>query len=167
MENENIREKIRKKEKHIPKIIPAYKIIDQVQGKGFIEDYVNDLLPVIEDDIKKVIDEAEKKNFSVTELPTTFDIPGMDNRRAQLHIYFHLIRALKKSHYFPKIKIDGTNPKTQRVFMYVKWLSSDDIELEQYMNEFIKAHSMREKTSDKIKDNQNDYKKVQKSSKKT
>jgi hypothetical protein len=147
-----VKDKIKKKEKNIPRIIPAYKIIEQVQGKGFIEDYVNDLLPVIEDDIKKVIDEANKQNFSVTELPTTFDIPGMDNRRAQLYIYFHIIRALKKSNYFPKLKIEGDNSKTQRVFVYVKWFSNDDLELEKYMNSFVKAHSFKDKTlKEKIK----------------
>ncbi len=151
-----IKDKIKKKEKYIPRIIPAYKIIDQVKGKGFIEDYVNDLLPVVEEDIKKVIDETNKQNFSITELPTTFDIPGMDNRRAQLYIYFHLIRALKKSKYFPKLKIEGDDSKTQRVYLYVKWLSDDDVELEKYMNAFVKAHSFKEESlKDKINKNKN------------
>lgn len=144
---DKIKRRIERESKNIPHIIPAYQIVEQVSGSGYIEDYVNELLPVIEDDIKAVIELPEKRNYSVTEIPTTFDIPGMTNSRAQMYVYFHLLRALKKSDYFPRIHIDGTQNRKQKVYIYVKWFSDDDIKLEQYMNEYIQAHTLHKPTS--------------------
>lgn len=140
MSNEKLERRLKREEKFIPQIIPAYKIVEQVQGSGFIQDYVNEILPVIADDIQAAIDSPEKKNHSITEIQTVFDVPGMDNKRAQMYVYFHLVRALKKSEYFPKIKFSGTRTNP-RVYIYVKWFSSEDIEMEKYMNDFIQAHS--------------------------
>ncbi len=137
-----IERRIERESKNIPHVIPAYKIIEQVSGCGFIQDYVNEIIPVIEDDIQFVIDSPEKKNYSITELPTTFDIPGMTNNRAQMHVYFHLLRALKKADYFPKIEFINRNSHNQKVFLYIKWFSREDIEMERYMNKFIQAHDM-------------------------
>lgn len=139
---EEIEKKIKKEQKYIPPIIPAYKIVDAVKGSGFIQDYVNEILPVIEDDIQVTINSPEKKNYSITEIPTMFNVPGMSNARAQKYVYFHLLRALKKSKYIPKIDIRGTDPKSQKVFIYVSWFSKEDIEMEKYMNKFIQAHSL-------------------------
>lgn len=139
--DDKLKKRLDRETKHIPHIIPAYKIIEQVSGSGYIEDYVNELLPVIEDDIKNTIELPEKKNYSITEIPTVFDIPGMNNSRAQMFVYFHLLRALKKSEYFPRIHIDGKRSKEQKVYIIVKWFSEEDIELEKYMNDYIQAHS--------------------------
>ena len=137
----SIDQKLQKKDKYLPYIIPAYKIKEHVQGSDFLTDYINDILLVIQDDIMQAIDSPDKKNYSITEIQTIFDIPNMSNGRAQMYIYFHILRALKKAKYIPKIKIIGTNPRTQRVYIYVRWLNDDDIEMEKYMNSFIKAHS--------------------------
>jgi hypothetical protein len=142
MDEEKIKKRIEREAKNIPHIIPAYRIMEQVTGVGFIEDYINDILPVIADDIQSAIESPEKKNYSTTEIPTMFDVPGMTNQRAQLYIYFHLLLALKKAKYHPKINVKGANPRTQRVYIHVVWFSTEDIEMEKYMNKFVQAHSM-------------------------
>lgn len=115
-------------------------MIRQSNGDGFIEDYVNELLCVIEEDIKLAID--NKRNFSRTEVPTNFNVPSMPNWRAQKHIYFHTLRALKSAQYFPTILIQGAKSESQQVFIYVKWFSKEDEEMEMYMDKYIKMHSM-------------------------
>lgn len=142
MDNRKIEKKISKETRGIPHIIPAYKIKKKASGNGYLEDYVNEILPVIEDDIQKVIDSVEKKDYSMTEIQTTFDIPGMSNKRAQMYVYFHLLRALEKAKYFANIKILGDKPSNQKVFIYVKWFSKDDIEMEKYMNKFIQSKTI-------------------------
>lgn len=138
----DLKKRIARESRNIPHIIPAYKIIEQVSGASYIEDYVNEILPVIEDDIKLAIENPDKRNFSITEIQTVFDIPNMSNSRAQMYVYFHLLRALKKSEYFPRIRIENNNSTHQKVFIYVKWFSKEDIELEHYMNEYIQAHTL-------------------------
>lgn len=121
-------------------IIPAQKVVQKIIGSEYIEEYVKELLPVIQDEINRVIDIEEKKHIAVVELPTCFDIPNMSNAKAQMHVYFHVIKSLKKSGYFPKLEIIGNNSENQRVYLYIKWHSKDDIEMEKYMNSYIKAH---------------------------
>ena len=128
------------KERSVPNIIPAYHIVQQAKGDGFIEDYVNENLLVIQDDISQAVD--NKLNYASTEVPTVFDVPGMTNSRAQMYVYFHILKALKQAEYFPRIKIIGNKSENQRVMIYVKWLSKEDVEMEKYMNKFIQAHSL-------------------------
>src|SRR5271170_4648817 len=123
---DEIERRLARETKNILNLIPAYKILEQVSGIGFIEDIVNEILPIISDDIQTVIDSTDKRNYSITEIQTTFDIPGMTNNRAQLYVYFHLLRALKKSQYFPKIEFCGSS-KNQKIFIIVRWFSEEDV----------------------------------------
>src|ERR1700678_1658326 len=150
MIQKKIEDRLKHNDKNIPYIIPAYKIIEQVSGLGYIEEYINDMLLIISDDIATVINSIDKKNYSVTQLQTMFDVPGMDNRRAQMYIYFHLLRALKRSKYIPTLKIIGAS-NTQKVFIYVRWFSDENIKVERYMNDFIQAHIINQDNSKYIK----------------
>ncbi len=123
-------------------IIPACHIIKKSQGDGLIEDAVNEILAVIEDDVTDAID--NRKTFSKTELPTTFDIPSMTNERAQKHIYFHVLMTLKKAQYHPTYEFIGKKSETQKVFIIVKWTSKDDQEMEVFMNKYIQMHTIDE-----------------------
>src|SRR3972149_9395300 len=100
------------------KIIPAYHMIRQSLGDGFIEDQVNEILAIIEDDIKQAID--RKQTVSCTEISTTFSIPSMPNWRAQRYVYFHVLRALKNAQYYPRIIIQGKKAEDQQVYIHVK-----------------------------------------------
>lgn len=121
-----------------PPIIPAYHIVRQGSGVGFIEDHVSEILLVVEEDVKRAVD--ERQNVAITEIPTTFDIPGMSNQRAQMYIYFHVLRALKQAQYFPNIMMQGKKAEEQRVFLYTRWFSKEDEEMEKYMDKYIKMH---------------------------
>jgi hypothetical protein len=121
-------------------ILPAYKLRKQSKGDGFIEDYVNDILGLIEDDIEQAIERKELQAKS--EIPTNFDIPHMANKKAQMYIYFHTMKALKTAEYIPRLELVGGDHK-QKAYMHTKWITKDDVEQEKYMNEFLKAHSVK------------------------
>lgn len=130
----------RHKKHSTPVLVSASKIKEKACGSEYVQDYVKDIISTIEDDIQNVIESGSKKNNSCTELPTTFDIPGMSNERSQMYIYYHVIRILEKRHYFPRIHIRGRNSHEQRIFLTVEWFSEDDILMERHMNRFIKKH---------------------------
>lgn len=138
----NLERRLRREERHIPHIIPAYKVLEQVSGSGYIEEVVNEILSTIEEDIQAVVDSPDKRNYSSTELPTIFDIPGMTNQRAQMYIYYHVLRALKKSEYIPKIRFAGDKSHNQRVYVYVSWMTEDDVAMEHYMNDYICSNAL-------------------------
>lgn len=138
----NVERRLKREERHIPRIIPAYKILEQVSGSGYVEEVVNEILTTIEEDIQSIIDSPEKRNYSMTEVPTIFDVPGMTNQRAQMYVYYHVIRALKKSEFIPKVKFVGDKSHNQRVYFYVSWFSKDDVDMERYMNEYISSNTM-------------------------
>jgi hypothetical protein len=121
-------------------IIPAFKLRGQSKGDGFIEDYVNSNLGLIEDDI---IQANERKDlFATTEIPTNYDVPFMENFRAQRCIYYHTLQALKKAEYIARIELIGRNQK-QKAYIHARWVTKDDIEEEKYMDEFIMAHAIK------------------------
>jgi hypothetical protein len=121
-------------------IIPAFKLRGQSKGDGFIEDYVNSNLGLIEDDI---IQSNERKDlFATTEIPTNYDVPFMENFRAQRCIYYHTLQALKKAEYIARLELIGRNQK-QKAYIHVRWVTKDDIEEEKYMDEFIIAHTIK------------------------
>jgi len=124
------------------RIIPAYRVVEQATGRGYLEDYINDILSIINDDIQTSVENDGKKNYSITEIQTQFDIPGMDNKRAQMHVYYHILRALEKSKYIPNLRIMEKNSH-QKVFIYVRWFTEDIIKAEQHMNKYIQKHMMR------------------------
>src|SRR6185437_3878050 len=139
--NPRTQQRLKKGEKFVHRIIPAYQIMDQVQGGDYIQDYVNEILLVIEEDIQNAIDSPDKKRYSVTEIQTMFDVPDMANKDAQRSVYYYLIRALKKAEYFPTIEFDKSKRNNPRVFMHVGWFSKEDIEAEKYMDSYILKNS--------------------------
>lgn len=124
------------------RLIPAYQIIEQVSGRRYLEEYVNDILSVINDDIQDTINDPDQKTHSVTQLQTNFDVPCMDNKRAQMYIYFHILKALTKLDYKPKIKMSGKG-RDQKVFIYVRWLTKENLILEKHMNQYIQKHIIK------------------------
>lgn len=126
-------------------IIPAFKLRGQAKGDGFIEDYVNLNLALIEDDI--ILANERKELFATTEIPTNYDVPYMENFRAQRHIYYHTLQALKKAEYVGRLELVGRS-QHQKAYIHTRWVTKDDIEEEKYMDEFISAHSIQTRKPD-------------------
>jgi hypothetical protein len=146
MTSENYTHASKRRKKIRQRIIPAYRFKQQSSGDGVIQDYVNDILRVVEDDMKQSIE--DEKTCSKTELAIYFDVPGMNNSRAKLHIYFHILAALKKAGYTPRLEILRLNIDKEIVFLHVTWLSKEDTSYEEYMVQFVKAHSIKKKSED-------------------
>lgn len=127
----------------IPSLVPAYHIAKRSRGDGLIEDEVNEILSVINEDIQQAL-ELEKYS-ATTEIPTNFAIPEMSPARAQKFIYYHVLRALRKAGYVPKIRFVGTRAESQQVFIHTKWFTKEDEEFEDYMNKYIQAHDVSKK----------------------
>jgi hypothetical protein len=125
----------------IKRIIPAYRFKLKSSGDGIIQDYVNEILRMIEDDMKQSIESEQTR--CRTEISTLFDIPGMTNGRAQRYIYYHVLRALRKEGYIPAIDIKNVSPSEQHVYIHVTWFTKEDTEYEAYMDKFIKSHQVR------------------------
>jgi len=121
-------------------IIPAVKLRKQSKGDSFIEDYVNDILGLIEDDI--ILANERKELYSRTEVPTNYDVPFMSNARAQKYIYYHTLKALKSAEYIPRLQLDGKT-HNQKAYIHIRWITKDDIDQERYMDEFLTAHSVK------------------------
>lgn len=131
--------KIKNDAKRINKFMHVDNIIKEVSGSGYIREYVNEILPLLKEDIRNELDSNSGKNYSVSELPTIFDVPGMTNKRAQLYVYFHLIKSLELAGYSPKIRISN-NGNDQKVYIYISWFTKNDIITENQMNNYIKNH---------------------------
>jgi hypothetical protein len=122
------------------RIIPAYHIKAQHLGDSAIEEYTNDILSTIGDDVREAID--REQTSCRTEIPTLYSVPGMNNSRAQRYVYFHVLRALKKAHYIPHIQIKNIRAEEQKVFIHTSWLTKEDRDMEHYMDKFIIAHQV-------------------------
>jgi hypothetical protein len=127
------------------RMIPAYHFKSRSAGDGVIEDYVNDILRVIEDDMKQAIDNDLTR--SRTEVSIYYEVPGMDNARAKKHIFFHTLRALRKAGYIPTLEEIAGPKNSPRAYIYVTWMTKEDTDYEEYMDRFIKAHSTKKPTS--------------------
>jgi hypothetical protein len=131
-----------------PRILSAEAINRQSKGDGQISEEVATILDTIQDDVKQAIE--KKQTRCITELPTSFDIGGMSNERAQKYIYYHVIGNLEKSGYIPKIKFVGKKSETQRVFLTTNWLTESDLDLEKHMNKYIQDHTDSKETSERV-----------------
>lgn len=129
-------------------IIPAFKLRKQSKGDGFIEDYVNSNLGLVEQD---VINANERKELHAkTEIPTNYDVPFMEPARAQRHIYFHTIKALTKAEYKAVLELVGTD-HNQKAFIHTRWITKDDIIEEKYMDEYLTAHMVKKEPDSAIR----------------
>lgn len=128
-------------------MIPAHHFRAKSSGDGIIRDYVIEFLRLIEDDIAQSI-ENDRTN-SKTEIATYFDVPGMVNSRAQRHIYYHILTALRKAKYIPTIEIKNVRSDKQIVFIHVTWLTKEDTDHENYMDRFINSHQFKKTSEEK------------------
>lgn len=128
-------------------ITPASQVMNKVKGEEFVRDYVREILSVIDDDIKQTIDGGLKNNYSITEVPTMFDVPGMSSARAQMYIYYLTMKKLKKKGYSMKIQF-VKRENIRKVYMHVCWFSPKDVEIEKYMNSYVKKHSLKDEQTE-------------------
>lgn len=121
-------------------IKPASLVRRRAKGGGVVEEYVNDILKVIEDDVEKALEAG--KDVARTEIQTEFHIPPLTRVNAQRRVYYHLVKELTMSDYTPKIEIIGNKSGAQKVYIHTKWNTHDDDDERDYMDQFLKAHSI-------------------------
>ena len=134
------------KKKYNKRIIPAYHFRAQYLGDEEIEIYVNDILQSIEDDIRYAVENEE--HHTQTQLSTLFSVTGMDNVRAQRHIYFHVLKALEQNGYIPHIEFKSALSQVQVVYIRTTWITKEDRETEKLMDKFIAHHQVGKRKMD-------------------
>jgi hypothetical protein len=92
---------------------------------------------MIEDDMKQAI-ENEKSSIR-TEISVYYDVPGMSVTKAQKYIYYHLLCALRRGKYTPKLELTKQNT----AFIHVTWVTKKDTDNEAHMDRVIAAHLLR------------------------
>ena len=105
-------------------------------SKGQINDYVKTIIHMIEQDIMKAYHD-EHKTSSVSELPTTFDIIGMEPKIAQQWIYSNIIDELNKKDFDAKLCFADN----RKVWLKVTWNVEYDEEVLESMKDNI-IHSL-------------------------
>jgi hypothetical protein len=127
----------------ITRIIPACRLKRLAAGAGEIEDYVNDILLVIEDDMRDAME--YKRSSSVTEIQSHFEVPNMSPKKSQMFVHYYLLTALRQAGYEPHLEVTSPDLATQRTYIHVRWVTREDIELELQMKNFIRAHTITPK----------------------
>lgn len=142
---EHVKERIKERSK-VRIRIPAHKVKERTRGAVEIAEYVNEAIALIEEDIENAIE--NQQSMAITEINTSFDIPCMSNRDAQRDIYFLIGQALIKAGYFPLIEYIGEKSEDQRVFVYTRWNTEKDVEVNDYKDQFLKQITVKTKKSD-------------------
>ena len=119
----------------IPKITNANVVMNRISTRKDIEDYVNDILNTIEDEIFKAAEIHQLTSIKI-ELPTVFTVAGISNKDAQLQIYYSLIESLEESGYETKIEFKN------RVYIHLSWKKKEDNKSKEFMDKFIKKHAI-------------------------
>jgi hypothetical protein len=131
---------------HGDKVKHASELKDIVYKDIALKEYVDDILTIINDDVKQAGE--EKKTMIVTELPSTFSLDVMDYQRARNHIYYHVICILKQAEYRPKLEIiKKENGEIDRVYLHLTWFSEEDVEYENHINKVLQSHIIKKQPS--------------------
>jgi hypothetical protein len=124
-------------------IILAKEVRSIMNGDGEIEEYVNEILGMLNDEIKDAI---EKCHDNVTlSLRTLFDVPKMKNADVQLSVYYWISTTLEKAGYKVRFMFQGNKSETQKVFITIRWFKKQDTDMKKYMSDHIKSHTIVKK----------------------
>jgi len=130
---------------YMPKgIIRAEALRKQMRGDEDAEEYVNEILGNIEDEIHRARDRFE--NIAQVEVPVYFHIPYVDHVNAQRIVYFHTCKALEEAGYNPRIVLENANSPKPRSFFIVTWTSNRDIAEKKYMDDYLLSHTVKRTT---------------------
>ena len=119
-------------------IIRADILRKQMRGDEEAEEFVNDILENIEDNIHQAMDRNE--TIAYTEIPVYFPIPFTKLEDAQRTVYFHTIRALEHAGYTPKLMLDNIHTNKPKATMIVTWVNKTDIAEKKHMDDYLRAH---------------------------
>ena len=125
--------------------LPASVVKNRLRGDGVVEDYAEEILRLIEEDIQDAME--NEKTSVITEIGTNFSVPNMSNMAAQRDIYYLVCNALIKADYSPRLLCNGVRSETQRVFILTKWRTPIDEEHEKYKDEFLSKITISVNTS--------------------
>lgn len=124
----------------------ANRIREKARGGGEIEEYAQEALDIISEDIEDALENEDK--YSKTEISTFFDVPYMTPKEAQRDVYYLIGQALLKSGYHPLIEFSGKTTDTQKVFVYISWETKQDEQHSSYKDDFLKQITMKPKTQE-------------------
>ena len=116
--------------------LPAIKVREMANGNGEVENYVREILPLIEEDIENALENEE--THAMTEINTIFDVPYMKNSNAQRDVYYLMCQVLIKAGYYPELIFQGKKAENQRVFVVTRWKSHKEDEANDYKTHFLK-----------------------------
>lgn len=118
----------------------ALKVKRTAQCDDTIKDYVNGLLSKVENEIQSAL--YQKSSYVVIEVETIFDTATLDNKSAQRLVYFYTLKTLEDAGYEANIKFIGEKAESQKVFLRVKWMTSEDERLQKYMDRYIASRTL-------------------------
>ena len=124
----------------------ASRIREKARGGGEIEEYAQEILDNVSEDIEDALENEEK--YSKTEVGTIFDVPCMSLADAQRDVYYLACQALVKSGYHPLIKFGGNTADSQHVFIYTSWETKQDEHNSNYKDDFLRQITMKPRTDD-------------------
>ena len=122
-------------------IIKAEALRKQMRGDEEAEEFVNEILENIEDHIHQAMDRNE--NIAQVEISVYFPIPFTKPDQAQRIVYFHTLKALEQAGYTPRLILEDVDTPKPRAFIIVTWVSSKDTAEKKYMDDYLKAHTVK------------------------
>lgn len=121
--------------------LPASLVRNRTLGSSDIEEYAQEIISLIEEDIENALERRE--NNCTTEIGANFDVSYMKNADAQREIYYLVMKSLIEAGYYPKIYIHGRKAERQKVFMITNWNSRKDRELVSYKDKFLRQNTVK------------------------
>jgi hypothetical protein len=113
-----------------PQITPAYTM--RKMPNSYLREHVSSVLGMLEATIRAAVD--SKVMSITTELGTMYDVPGMPHQQAQNNVFYHVLTNLEAAGYIAKLQPSPNG----KVFITVRWQDDADIEVNEYMNNYIK-----------------------------
>lgn len=123
------------------KVISAVKVKSLSYKDPALREYIDEILAMISDDVKKSIE--EKRTISTTELPIHFVVDNMDYIRARKHIYYHIVQLLKNNGYRPKLDIKGSLTNMTGAYLHLTWFTEEDAKYEEHVEKCLNEHIVK------------------------
>lgn len=115
-------------------LIPASELRKRLYGGDVINIYVKEIFKSINLQLREAL-ECGLEETTIS-MPTTFDVNGLDNRRAQMHIYNAVREELTNQGYHFIFQYHE-----KKVSLNITWISPKDDEYERYINEMMRECS--------------------------
>jgi len=113
-----------------PQITPAHAM--KKMPNSYLREHISGVLGMLEANIRSAVD--SKVMSITTEIGTMYDVPGMPHQTAQNNVFYHVLKGLEEAGYIATLHPVHIG----KVFITIKWHDDADIEVNEYMNNYIK-----------------------------